>query len=72
MNPIQFPVRAFLAFIFFVSILPAEEEENILFSTKGKSPTYSKVKYDKYGNRKSISFVKVDEDSEHLVEMANA
>lgn len=69
MNPIQFPVRAFLAFIFFVSILPAEEEENILFSTKGKSPTYSKVKYDKYGNRKSISFVKVDEDSEHLVEM---
>jgi hypothetical protein len=43
------------AISFSFSFLLAEEEENILFSTKGKSPTYSKVKYDKYGKRKSIS-----------------
>lgn len=54
---------------FSFSFLIANEEENILFSNKGKSPIYSKVKYDKYGNRKSISFIKVDEESEHLVEM---
>ncbi|HNK59627.1 MAG TPA: hypothetical protein PLL86_25675, partial [Leptospiraceae bacterium] len=52
-----------------LSSIIAEEEENILFSIKGKSPIYSKVKYDKYGNRKSISFVRVEENSEHLVEL---
>lgn len=57
-----------LLVISFHSVL-SQEEENILFSTKGKSPTYAKVKYDKYGKRKSISFVKVEENSEFLVEM---
>jgi|GEM_PF-1839774 len=69
----MFTIRFLSVFIFAISFsfsfLLAEEEENILFSTKGKSPTYSKVKYDKYGKRKSISFIKVEQDSEHLVEM---
>ena len=69
MLTIRFLLKIILLISFLFSFLSADEEENILFSTKGKSPTYSKVKYDKYGNRKSISFIKVDEDSEHLVEM---
>lgn len=58
----------FISSLFLILNIEAQEE-NILFSTKGKSPIYSKIKYDKYGNRKSISFVKTDENSEHLVEM---
>ena len=66
-NHLFFGILYLLSLLF--SPLFSQTEENILFSTKGKSPTFAKIKYDKYGNRKSISFVKVDEDSEHLVEM---
>ncbi|MBK8399359.1 MAG: hypothetical protein IPL26_29470 [Leptospiraceae bacterium] len=63
-----FLAKITLLLCFCFSYLNAEEE-NILFSKKNKKPIYAKVKYDKYGNRRSVSFIRIDEESEHLIEM---
>lgn len=68
MSKFRFLLKITFLFTFTFSFLIADEE-NILFSMRGKKPIYAKVKYDKYGNRRSVSFIRVDEESEHLVEM---